>query len=243
MYLFIGTATVGYLFFFSQPIAVLTKQEIAIGQLIGYALNVSLIVMVSVIFFKSSRHRKMATQENLRELVSVSKILDTISSNVGDGIYKSKVAGGFVYMNDAFVRLFSIPDKKSFLNGDQHRLFNTPEEREEIIDELIEFHSISNKLISFKRFDESRFWGRLSCTLLEEDGEQFIVGTISDVTIQQEHESMLRESENQLREVQQLRKLVIGSCLTRVRIYDGLRSAFEFMDLALFRQITIIEIG
>jgi hypothetical protein len=30
----------------------------------------------------------------------------------------------------------------------------------------------------------------------------------------------------------ELRKLVIGSCLTRVRIYDGLRSAFEFMDLA-----------
>lgn len=97
LYLFIGTATVGDLFFLSQPIAVLPKQEIANGQLIGYALNVSLIVLVSVIFFKSSRHRKMATQENLRELVSVLKILDTISSNVGDGIYKSKVAGGFVY--------------------------------------------------------------------------------------------------------------------------------------------------
>jgi PAS domain-containing protein len=110
-------------------------------------------------------------------------------------------------MNDAFVRLFSIPDKESFLNGDQHRLFNTPEEREGIIDELIEFHSISNKLISFKHFDESRFWGRLSCTLLEEDGEQFIVGTISDVTIQQEHESMLRESENELREAQRIAKI------------------------------------
>ena len=49
LYLFIGTATVGYLFFLSQPIAVLPKQEIANGQLIGYALNVSLIVLVSVI--------------------------------------------------------------------------------------------------------------------------------------------------------------------------------------------------
>ena len=163
--------------------------------------------MVSVIFFKSSRHRKMATQENLRELVSVSKILDTISSNVGDGIYKSKVTGGFLYMNDAFTRLFAIPEKESFLNGDQHKLFNTPEEREDIIDELYQSNSISNKLINFKRFDESRFWGRLSCTLLVENGEQFIVGTIADVTTQQEHESMLQESENQLREAQRIAKI------------------------------------
>lgn len=206
-YLIVSTTIVGYLFFFTKPIIRLSSQDIQGGQIVAYALNISMIVMVSVIFFKSSRYRRMATEENLKELAGVSRILETISSNVGDGIYKSKVTGGFVYMNGAFKKLFGISDDHNLLSQDQDRLFSTPEEREEIVDELRQFNTISNRLIQFKRSDASRFWGRLSCTLLTEDGQEFIVGTVSDVTTLQEHEAMLRESENQLREAQRIAKI------------------------------------
>ena len=207
LYLVIGMIGCGIAYLSQDPIVKISQEEIEGGKSIAYAMNLSIIVMVSVIFFKSSRHRKMATEENLRELSGVTNILNTISLNLNEGIYKSRVNGGMVYMNDSFIRMFAFTDKDQLVDQDPHQLYSSPQDRDDILDELHENAQVSNRLVRFRRQDESRFWGRLSCKLIVEDGLEFLVGTVTDVTVQQEHESMLRESENQLREAQRIAKI------------------------------------
>ena len=190
-----------------NPIVKITQEEIEGGRFIAYAINLSLVIMVSVIFFKSSRHRKMATEENMRELSGVTNILNTISLNLNEGIYKSRVNGGMVYMNESFVRMFAFTDKDQLVDQDPHQLYSSPQDRDDILDELHENAQVANRLVRFRRQDESRFWGRLSCRLIVENDVEFLVGTVTDATVQQEHESMLRESENQLREAQRIAKI------------------------------------
>jgi hypothetical protein len=61
--------------------------------------------------------------------------------------------------------------------------------------------------MQYRKKDGSYFWGRLNCQRLFEQDEVVLVGTIVDVTGQQEQTELLKLSERRLRDAQRLAKL------------------------------------
>lgn len=137
-------------------------------------------------------------------------------------------------------------------------LYESESERDALLARIEKHGRVTNMLLRYRRKDGSTFWGRLSCAKVEEEGgEKFLVGTIADVTYQQEQTDLLQESETQLREAQRLakvgnwraypdRKIVdwsgsvrvsMGSCLPTLRMHlnDGLPNSRTLTSRELMR--------
>jgi PAS domain S-box-containing protein len=204
LYLLIGMISLALIYIYDQPIVLLSESEIWIGRFISYSMNLGLVIMVVVIFLKSSAHKKLISAQNLAALKAESSIIGTIARNMNDGIFKSQPETGFVFVNAAFANIFGFDFIEKVLVSNPVTLYHSESERDDLIEEIRLKGVVSNRLIHYRKQDGSRFWGRLSCKLIIEDDIDYLVGTVTDITVQQEQEDMLRENEEQLKESQQL---------------------------------------
>lgn len=195
------------LFINDVQIAELTADETTNLRVAAFSLSSGLAIMMGVVLFQSSTKRLARTEETLKVSARDASILQTISDNMEEAIFKSSVERGFVYVNEAFARMFGYESKERMLATPPVNLYNSKAERDLLLARISRQGKVSNVLMSYRRADGSNFWGRLSCSLIQEDGSDFLVGTITDVTIQQEQNEQLQESERQLRSSQQLAKL------------------------------------
>lgn len=207
IYLVIGVGGTGIAYWFDKPLVSLSTEEMQVGKEIAFVTSVALAVMVSVIFFRASNRWGSASREGMAEIARTANILKTISQNVSEGIFKTHSTKGFVYVNQAFVKMFGYDLLDKVMLESAEHLFHIKAEHEEIMDEVRIRGNVNNRLVEFRKKDGKLFWGRLSCSLVVETGEEMIVGTVTDVSSQQEHESLLRESEDQLREAQKIAKI------------------------------------
>ena len=129
------------------------------------------------------------------------RLLKSINANIQDGIYRYSPTRGFLYVNDAFLRIFNYRNRASLMN-DEHSFFKYDyEARKELINIQGKSGSFNNKEVLFKGSDddESQFWGLVSCNKkLDEDQNILYDGAIADITELKETERLLKEKNEEL---------------------------------------------
>ena len=144
-----------------------------------------------------------------RQLQEREELLNSITRNVQDAIFRSQVEDRLIYANDAMSRMFGY-SRKEISKLSPERLFASQFDRKQLIDELLEKGSIADREILFIKKDGSTFWGLLSGSMSVEKGNQQVIdGIIVDHTEQRRVRETLRETNNSLENInQELDKLI-----------------------------------
>jgi PAS domain S-box-containing protein len=112
------------------------------------------------------------------------QILETISRNISEGIYMGELGGDFVYVNDAYLKLFgykSMDELKASVNPRQ--TFAYPEEAHKVSEILRRDKGIINYECELKKKSGDRFTGIITIRLLKpQNGSTRYVGTLRDIT-------------------------------------------------------------
>ncbi|MEQ8924210.1 MAG: PAS domain-containing sensor histidine kinase [Fulvivirga sp.] len=139
--------------------------------------------------------RDITSQKIAEEKLKRSEeFLTSINRNIKEGLYRSTLNKGMVYVNDAFAEIFGYDSAKAILETDVEQLYFHLDSRKEIVKELKEKGAIRNKEIQFKRKSGEVFWGLMSSYLNKSNsGEYYFDGAIRDITELKKTEDKLRE--------------------------------------------------
>jgi PAS domain S-box-containing protein len=128
-------------------------------------------------------------------------LLKSINANIQDGIYRYSPEKGFLYVNDAFLRIFEY-QSLSQLNQAGDEFFKVdPEGRNVLTDIDGAQGSFNNREVPFLfNNQQGRFWGLVSCNKIN-DAQAGIVydGVIADITEFKEAEELLKRTNEELR--------------------------------------------
>ncbi len=133
----------------------------------------------------------------LRETSQLAKtsdrLLQNISKNINEGLYRTVIGKGVVYVNDEFVRMFGYNDAEEIYDKNVEDLYLDSVDRKNLVRELMMEGAISNREVELKRKDGTTFWGYMSSIRTEgEGGIIFLDGAIRDITKQKESDEALK---------------------------------------------------
>lgn len=123
-------------------------------------------------------------------------LLSTISDNIADGIFLGEMGGGFQYVNRAFLQLSGYKTLEELRNVKAYHLFVQTKRWSEIKKQLRNNKSVRNEQALFNRNGGANFWGTISLTVFKDNGQEFFVGSVQDITRQKQTEEKLHESRN-----------------------------------------------
>ncbi len=131
-------------------------------------------------------------KETQKKILESQKLLESINTNLSEGIYRSHKKGGLVYVNKAFAKMFGYRDPAEILSIKSINLYADPTSRNEPIQTLNEDKFRSNEETLFKKKDGSTFWG-LNTYLIttDEDGNEVYDGAVRDITEQKNYQETL----------------------------------------------------
>ena len=146
--------------------------------------------------------RDITNQKQAEEKLKRSEeFLSSINRNIKEGLYRSTLDKGMVYVNDAFAEIFGYKSAKEILEVEVGKLYFHLDTRKEIINELRSVGSIRNKEVLFKRKNGEEFWGLMSSYLNKSTtGELYFDGAIRDITELKKAEKRLIELNDALKE-------------------------------------------
>ena len=124
------------------------------------------------------------TQQKIAEekLRHSEEFLSSINRNIKEGLYRSSLNQGMIYVNAAFAEIFGYDSAKEVLATDIKELYQHIATRKEIIAELVEKKSIRNKEVEFKRKNGETFWGLMSSYLIvDSQGNEYFDGAVRDI--------------------------------------------------------------
>jgi PAS domain S-box-containing protein len=205
----LGVCLLGVLGFYiaGEAVVELKPHELISLRIVAYVAAILVTVFIGSVLFRNSKASFENTLRDMQSLSTQAKILSTISANVDEAFFKSNTAHGFEFMNEAFPKMFGYESIDEMMLTNPKELYNKIEERNEMIDKLKHERVIRNTLMPYLKKDGTLFYGRLSCNMIVEKGQERIVGIITDVTQQHQQDELLRQSESRLRESQQIAKL------------------------------------
>ncbi|GAB5538192.1 MAG: hypothetical protein Salg2KO_02950 [Salibacteraceae bacterium] len=207
-YLTVGIFSCLFLYLEGDPVVVLSEAEMKKIRVIAYTVNFSLVTMVAIVFFFSSRRRRVMDEDSARDFNTIASTLQTISENLEVGIFRAEKESGLKYVNTAFIHLFGYKNKEHFRElRDVTMLYDSMIERQEVLTELEVKGSVTNRMVRYRRYDDTRFWGHLTCKLIKEDGVEYMVGTIADASVQYSMEAQHKDLERQLKTAQRMAKI------------------------------------
>ncbi len=207
VYLVSVVAGVSVAFAFDIHLADPSMLVIETLRVVAFSMSVGLSVLMGVILSSSTRRRSKRTKETLQASQKDAVILQSISDSMEEAIFKSSMSRGFLFVNEAFANMFGYAGKEDILATHPVNLYVSKVERESLLARIWEEGRVSNELMQYRKKDGSYFWGRLNCQRLFEQDDIVLVGTIVDVTGQQEQIELLKQSERRLRDAQRLAKL------------------------------------
>lgn len=152
-------------------------------------------------------------------------LLDSITTNVSEGILRSTPEEGLIYVNDAFVEMFGYDSREEAMSVEPIHFYAERESRDEWLEKLKEEGQVRNEEVLFQRKDGSTFWGLENSTIVEKDGATYIDGVVNDISEMKLAEEALRESEEKYRSI--LRNIEEGYFET------DLEGSFTFFNRSL----------
>ncbi len=129
-------------------------------------------------------------------------LLQSINANIQDGIYRYSPKKGFLYVNDAFLRIFEYPSLKALNEAGDDFFEQDPEGRYVLTAIEGTQGSFNNREVPFWYNNlQNRFWGLVSCNKTNDPQEGIVYdGVIADITEFKEAEELLKKTNEQLRQ-------------------------------------------
>ncbi len=145
------------------------------------------------------------------------KLLESISRNIKEGLYRSTPRNGLIYVNDAFRDMFGYQDEPIALIN-SNSLYENPEERERLLKIVMHQGFFQNEEVVFKRLDNSTFTAQISSFKTEEEnGEVYFDGVIRDITAQKQTEVVILEAKEAAERANKLKAEFLASVSHEVR--------------------------
>lgn len=140
---------------------------------------------------------KIAQQKPAYENAAKSRqLLSTISDNIADGIFLGVMGGSFQFVNRAFLKLSGYETLEQMRHVKPYHLFVQTRRWSEIKGLLKRNKSVRNEQALFNRKGGESFWGTISLTAFRDNGQEYFVGSVQDITRQKIAEKQLHESRN-----------------------------------------------
>ncbi|WP_185153680.1 PAS domain-containing sensor histidine kinase [Fulvivirga lutimaris] len=137
-----------------------------------------------------------------REIAQSQELINSINTNLSEGIYRSHAVGGLVYVNQSFVKLFGYDSVSEMLETPSIELYANPTSRKGLTKDIVKDKSRSNQEVLYKRKDGSTFWGLNSYYLtIDEKGEAVFDGAIRDITEEKKIQKKIYESQRLLESI------------------------------------------
>lgn len=137
-----------------------------------------------------------------REIAQSQELINSINTNLTEGIYRSHAVGGLVYVNQSFVRLFGYDSVEEMLKVPSTELYANPSSRKGLTKAIVKDKSRSNQEVLYKRKDGSTFWGLNSYYLtIDDKGEAVFDGAIRDITEEKNAQKKIIESQRLLESI------------------------------------------
>ena len=128
-------------------------------------------------------------------------LLISINENLHEGIYRSTPENGFIYVNEAFARMFNLTQEEA-ISARPADLYADTSYREYIKHKLAKQGYLKNEEVQFKRKDGSKFWGYLSGLLTKDfKGNIIYDGAIVDISDLKVSKELLREKNQELKKI------------------------------------------
>ena len=120
-------------------------------------------------------------------------ILDTTPLPI---IITRRADGGIIYANTPFLTLFAVSSAHTADLHDATRFWGDPADRARLIELLVRDGQVQGFQVPGRRFDGSSFWGSVSATTLELDGEACLFIAIIDISsLKRQEEALLAAKE------------------------------------------------
>ncbi len=112
------------------------------------------------------------------------------------GVFCTTPDGRYLDCNEAYARIFGYASRQEVLASNSVALYATPAERAERLALLRRQRAFTNLEVKLRRKDGNFIWVLQNVTLMEdEEGNEFIEGTIIDITEPKRLEDQLRQSQ------------------------------------------------
>ena len=121
----------------------------------------------------------------------------TLQANIPVGVFRSTPKGKMISVNPAMVRMFGCDSEEELLALPAIDLYRVPQQRERLLDLLIEKGEATHFEVQMKRKDHSTFWTSLNVKALFDKQGKIIHqdGILEDITERKEMEEELLKAE------------------------------------------------
>ncbi|MFY0672758.1 MAG: PAS domain S-box protein [Bacteroidia bacterium] len=115
------------------------------------------------------------------ELKNSQSLLESINSNIRDGLCRKSLKEGFIYTNQGMSKLFGY-SAQEFSQLPIPMVLAEPEFAGQIVEDLKKGKSYRNVEVLWRRKDGSTFWGLLNCNGFIQDNDFLIDSSIVDIS-------------------------------------------------------------
>ncbi|HEY3404503.1 MAG TPA: PAS domain S-box protein [Ohtaekwangia sp.] len=130
------------------------------------------------------------------------QLLETINQNLSEGIYMGIVGEKFIYVNDAFLKMFNYRSFKEVQKIKPADVYANDSDRKRIVDVLLKSKKLKGEETLFRKKDGKQFWGILNTSLIHQIGKKsYFVGSIRDISREKQAASDLIDSRNFLNNI------------------------------------------
>lgn len=144
--------------------------------------------------------------QNEKKIISSEKKYRSLFNKNVAGVFRSTVEGEVIEINDAFAEIFGYSQHEIKEKG-TNILYSSDVYRNNYINELKKQKTLSNKELLLKRKDQKEIWVLLNVAYIEEDGNEFVEGTLIDITDIKKTTEKLAKNERMLSEAQRIAKI------------------------------------
>ena len=171
------------------------------------------------------------------ELRAGRALLESVTENLQEAIYRSSARHDLIFVNGAYLRLFGYESLEQLQSLPRERLYADPAARARVLGRLAEDGAFQNEEVAFVRRDGSQFWGLMNSRAIRSDdgGVLYHVGSIVDISDRREAEQRIRELNQTLEARIEERTAALRVSNERLREEIVERERREKVEHALFR--------
>lgn len=115
------------------------------------------------------------------------------------GVFITKADGTFIAVNESYVKTFGFDSVEEALKRNSKENYFTLEERENYLKELRAKKKLKNYTLRNRKKDGTEIWVLVNVSLIEKDGEEYLQGTLIDISEIKNAQNKLEESEKKFR--------------------------------------------